>query len=111
MKKSSIMRVIGLTALAAGFVLFVYGLFNFVTCKDVELSFEYFRYFMIGVPLVGIGGMLTVLGFSNAIMKCGMKRRAEMLSKMAEAAPKCDKCGTANMIGAKYCSNCGEKLS
>ena len=104
MKKSDlVLRVIGILLIAAGLVIDVICMIAFASG-----DFDSFKLTMIGVPMLGVGAMLTMLSFRNAVMKKGMQRRAEI---MASFSAPCPHCGISNPTGVNFCSNCGKELN
>ena len=104
MKKGNIiLRAIGILLIAAGLVIGIIGFGAFASG-----DFDSFKLTMIGVPMLGVGAMLTMLSFRNAVMKKGMQRRAEI---MASFSAPCPHCGISNPTGVNFCSNCGKELN
>jgi membrane protease subunit (stomatin/prohibitin family) len=103
MKKGNIiLRAIGILLIAAGLVIDVICMIAFASG-----DFDSFKLTMIGVPMLGVGAMLTMLSFRTAVIQKGMQRRAEM---MAQLYTPCSYCGKLNPTGSKFCNNCGKEL-
>ena len=107
MKKRNIaLRVIGVLLIVAGIVLAIIGFGAFAN-TDLDDRLDLFKLAMIGIPMLGVGGMLTMLSFKDAVMRKGMQRRNELIAQFSVACPHC---GAMNQQGAAFCNMCGNAI-
>jgi hypothetical protein len=135
------LRILGPAILLAGLVLTLVGVGSFFSSFGTFESPRYFWCAFLGIPLVGIGGMITKVAFLGTItryfagevapvqkdvfnyMVAGTKDSIRdaatavgeglgiRAEERGEAASRCRQCGTENEAEANFCKSCGAPLA
>lgn len=135
------LRVIGPAVLILGLALTAVGFISFFTAFGGFGSPRFFWCAFIGIPLLGVGGMLCRVAFLGPITRYVADEVApvgrDVVNYMAEGTrdsvrdlaaavgeglrsgptaaaatgARCDRCGTENDGDAKFCKSCGAVLS
>lgn len=124
----TVLKIVGILVLAGGGILTVAGLIDFVTATSGFESPTRFWMLMLGLPMLGIGGMITMLGFRREIgrymkneaapvlnemseeLRPGVKNIASAVREGMEGGVRCS-CGTVNPAGSRFCTSCGKALT
>jgi ribosomal protein L40E len=137
----SVLRVVGPCLLAAGAIFMLTGIGNFFVSFGSPEPPRYFWCAFVGIPLLGIGGMVTSYAFLGAVtrytadevapvgkdvfnyMADGTKGAVrDLASAVGEGlglrppgaeppAVRCPKCDADNETSASFCKHCGAPLA
>lgn len=128
------LRVVGPATLVGGLVLMVVGLGNFFLAFGTMEPPRYFWCAFLGIPLIGVGGMITQYAFLGAFYRFVAAEAApvakdtfnymatgttEGVRDIASAikqglrgdAMTCPTCGCNHGIDAKFCDHCGQPIA
>lgn len=133
-----LLRGLGPLVTAAGFIMTVVGLVSFFRAFGTGELPRYFLFAMIGLPVLGLGLMISKIGYLAAVSRYmaqeltpvskdmfndlaeGTRPGVESLARavgtgFSQAAggrpgTRCSACGTMNDAGSRYCSQCGTGL-
>ena len=78
-KSEIIIRIIGIALALGGITLAIIGISELFADK-IDMRDNLFWLAMIGIPMFGLGLMLTILSFRRRIMERTIKKNAEILS-------------------------------
>ena len=126
-KQKQVLRIIGIVLLAVGAICAIVGFIDiFSTISRHEMSSKFYLA-IIGLPLMGIGGGLTLFSFHREISRYVKDETVPVLNeagkeiapavravanavrdKTAEVA--CPHCGEQNPAENTYCKMCGKPL-
>ena len=128
-KNKKILKVIGIILLIAGVCCAVTGFVDMgLSMRRMEMPRLFFL-LIIGFPSIGIGGMLTLMGFRKEVatyiknesvpvfneaseeMKPGISAVASAVKEGVTASVTCPACGESNTEGSNFCRKCGKPLS
>jgi hypothetical protein len=84
-----------------GLVLFGMGVYDFMTVEGFGMPTKFWMC-MVGVPLMGVGGMMVVGSFARSNLA--------LLRAMSQARS-CRSCGRTNDTHARFCDACGAQLA
>lgn len=120
------LRIVGFTLLAIGFIFAMIGFIDFFATNDFPTKFWCL---FVGIPLLGIGGMLTLLSFQREMHSYAKNESVPVINEASEELSPAIRntaqaikdgllqneivcsCGKTNEIGDKFCSGCGKQLS
>lgn len=128
------LRVLGPAIMVVGLVLVVIGIGNFFLAFGTMEPPRYFWCAFLGLPLIGVGGMITQYAFLGAIHRfvageaapvakdtfnymatgtqAGVRDIATAIKQGFAGEPlSCPACGTSHDIEAKFCENCGQPIA
>ncbi|HHW38189.1 MAG TPA: hypothetical protein GXX18_13290 [Bacillales bacterium] len=132
-KARSFYRILGPVLLFIGAICLIMASIDFFTLQGFEEP-KFFWLFFLSLPIIFIGFVLTGFGFGGAIAKyqsreyapvakdtfnylatettSGVKEISKAIQEGANSTQSliCYKCNGENLIHAKFCSYCGEKL-
>lgn len=127
-----ILKITGITLMIIGLIFTIIGLVDFFGSFNSMESPSNFWTLFVGIPSLGIGLTLTILGFQREIFKYQKDETIGVHKEMyhdlhpeikdmvntikgkddsTEDVIKCSKCGTYNDKGDMYCKKCGHQLS
>ncbi len=110
MTKYHVLKMMGVLCILAGITLAVIGLIDFFSMTGwMDGVPEYFWLSFIGLPLLGIGGMLLAFGFRPEIERHALRHR-QMLIERTLLEKHCPCCAAPVPVGARFCANCGARL-
>ena len=123
------LKIVGPILAAAGLILTVIGLVSFFSAFGGDGMPSLFWCAFVGLPLFGIGLMITLTAFRREIATYHKNESAPVVNEFAEdikpavqsvasavretAAAQdaiCPNCGEKNDADAKFCKNCGAAL-
>lgn len=127
-KNKKVLKIVGIVLLLAGVCCAVTGFVDMgLSMRRMEMPRLFFL-LIIGFPSIGIGGMLTLMGFRKEVatyiknesvpvfneaseeMKPGISAIAGAV-KEAGRTVVCPNCGYANDADGNFCSKCGKPLT
>lgn len=127
-KNKKVLKIVGIVLLLAGVCCAVTGFVDMgLSMRRMEMPRLFFL-LIIGFPSIGIGGMLTLMGFRKEVatyiknesvpvfneaseeMKPGISAIAGAV-KDAGKTVVCPYCGSANGADDNFCRKCGKPLS
>ena len=113
-KTKKTFRLIGIPMIIIGLALIVTGMVDFFNALNSQDSPKLFFLLFIGLPLFGIGLVLTIISYADKFQKFALYQAApaikESMNYVMNNEYVCPKCGEKNEAGSKYCSKCGEPL-
>lgn len=130
------LRVIGPLVVLTGAVFMAIGLISFFSSFGTFAPPKYFWCCFVGIPLLGVGLMITKFAYMGAVLRFVAGESApvakDTINYMADgtrgavrtvagairegfsgeepSAARCPKCGSDNDAGAKFCDQCGANL-
>jgi hypothetical protein len=122
------LRVGGLVVVLAGLVLVVTGAADFFGSMNGPGMPTRFWMLMVGLPVLGVGGLLLQAGFLGAGARYAAGEYAPVLKDTATyltdgegllgvertapaPGPYCRSCGTRNDADARFCDGCGAPMA
>lgn len=124
----TVLKFVGILLLVCGGILTVIGFSDFFrSLSDFGFPRKFWM-LMLGLPMMAIGGMLTMFGFRREIGRYMKNETTPVLNEMSEElrpgvqniasavregmaeGVRCS-CGTVNSAGSKFCTACGKALT
>ena len=113
-KNKKILKVIGIILLIAGVCCAVTGFVDMgLSMRRMEMPRLFFL-LIIGFPSIGIGGMLTLMGFRKEMATYIKNESVPVFNEAGEEMKpgiSAIACGSANGADDNFCSKCGKPLS
>ena len=129
-KTKKTLKIVGITLISVGFICTIIGFVSFFNAFGTGEFPKLFFFAFIGLPMLGIGGGITLFGFKSEITRYSTNERVPVINDMAkdispavrelagavkdginqDSQIKCRKCGELNKLGSKFCNGCGSKL-
>jgi len=115
-------RVLGPLLAILGLALFAIAIGDFFSgFGDFDHGPGLFWLAFLGVPLMGVGFLLTMIGFFGAAARYVAEETRGSVETLVQAAAggvrpepqderRCRKCGEVNDAGARFCKSCGTAL-
>lgn len=125
LKVKRILKIVGIIIVLGGLALVITGIADLVTSEGFP---SLFWCLILGLPALGIGGMICLTAFRREIATYTAHETAPAVNEMSKAiqpgiqtAAKaarsgfepsiCPACSAENDAGAKFCKSCGAALS
>ena len=128
-KTKLILKIVGIVVAVAGLALAATGIGSMFASDGFP---ELFWMAILGLPMLGIGLMITLAAFRREIASYSAREAAPVVNEMSEAVSPaiqtvakaakdgltqtekasavCPACGAQNDADAKFCDNCGKAL-
>lgn len=106
MKRTIILRTLGVLSLIGGLLLSILGIAGAISGSPTRLWM-----LLAGLPVIGIGVMLVLFSLRERISTATLKNAASFY-RAAKKQPDCicTYCGTANDADGRFCKSCGAPL-
>lgn len=106
-----ILKIIGPVIIAGGVVLAAIGFIDLFSHNGMPGKFWCL---MLGLPVIAIGGMITMFAFKKEITRY-VKNESVDIIKFCKACGRplrktCPDCGSTAETDSVFCGNCGKKL-
>jgi len=125
-KTKRLFKILGITFSIIGLICTLIGMISFFRSFAKAEPPKLFFFAFIGLPLLGIGGMLITTGFRREMMTYSKNEGVPVVNEaLNEVSPTISKvvneahtsikkvkcsCGELNDEGSKYCKSCGKEL-
>ena len=121
-------KIVGLCLLVLGIIFTAVGFISFFSAMSSFDPPKYFWCAFLGLPLLGLGGMLTMFGFKSEMSRYIKNESIPVINEASEELSPAIKsvastvkesldtkeilcsCGKENDADSKYCSACGKPL-
>lgn len=127
-RTKKILKITGIIVVSAGAVLTIIGLVSFFSAFGGGEAPRLFWCTLLGLPMLGVGGMICMLGFKREITRYVKNESVPVINEAGEEiAPAvgaiadaargesgenlCPHCGKPNTDEAKFCRHCGGELT
>ncbi len=118
------LKIVGLSMLSLGLIFSIIGFISFFKAFNEMEQPKLFFFCFIGLPLMGIGGGITMMGFRKEILQYSKNESIDVITETSRSVAKavndeinnsndvvkCISCGAENKKGSKFCNECGEKI-
>ena len=122
-KTKKTLKIVGITLISVGFICTIIGFVSFFMAFGTSEFPKLFFFAFIGLPMLGIGGGITLFGFKSEITRYSKNESVPVINDMAkdispavrelagavkeginqDSTIKCKKSGELNKSGSKFC--------